>query len=407
MAVMARGFGRFGRVSEAFESWFATGALAALVAVPVLGTLAALAFLIFGILLMSTRPRDALATLLSRPALMLLPIFCTLSVLWSLTPALSFRFGLQLTATFAIAIVLATRLPLRASFTTIFAMLFAIITLGIVAGTFRSDTGALIGHYGSKNAMAGAAALFTLVSVGLAATSGGHRGLRLAAAIGVAIGMVATLLAQSVSALAYLPIGVGAFFAILALRRASTPARFVISAFLILSIVLAGILFAAYSDAIAAAFFDATGKDVTLTGRTDLWRIALDLIAERPLLGVGYQAFWVQGHAPAEALWMMFGIETRSGFNFHNTYLSNAVEIGLIGVAIESVLMAAAVLLSARFAIRTGKPDAALLFALSVMLLVVTPIEAPVFFQFNLQSVLVVMTLVYASDGLRRPRTPA
>ena len=42
---------------------------------------------------------------------------------------------------------------------------------------------------------------------------------------------------------------------------------------------------------LACLFLDLTGKDITLTGRTDLWTVALVQISERPLLGVGFQAF--------------------------------------------------------------------------------------------------------------------
>src|SRR5262249_38625122 len=33
-------------------------------------------------------------------------------------------------------------------------------------------------------------------------------------------------------------------------------------------------------------------SDPTFTGRTEIWRFALDHIAERPIVGFGYQAFW-------------------------------------------------------------------------------------------------------------------
>jgi exopolysaccharide production protein ExoQ len=39
--------------------------------------------------------------------------------------------------------------------------------------------------------------------------------------------------------------------------------------------------------------FDLLGKDMTLTGRTGIWSAVLDSIVKRPLLGYGYQAFWL------------------------------------------------------------------------------------------------------------------
>jgi exopolysaccharide production protein ExoQ len=39
----------------------------------------------------------------------------------------------------------------------------------------------------------------------------------------------------------------------------------------------------------------ALGKDLTLTGRTDIWALMAELIAKRPLFGYGFNAFW-QGY---------------------------------------------------------------------------------------------------------------
>jgi exopolysaccharide production protein ExoQ len=99
------------------------------------------------------------------------------------------------------------------------------------------------------------------------------------------------------------------------------------------------VLLIVHIDAVSAAILAATGKDITLTGRTDLWRIGLEQIAERPWLGTGYQAFWQPGNPEAEHLWRAFGIASRTGFHFHNLYLSNAVEIGIPGAALQAVFL--------------------------------------------------------------------
>ena len=83
----------------------------------------------------------------------------------------------------------------------------------------------------------------------------------------------------------------------------------------------------------------AAGKDPSLTGRTFLWSRASEFIAVKPLLGLGYQAFWVQGHVEAEALWRYAQIETRAGFHFHNLYYETAVELGNLGAFILAVFL--------------------------------------------------------------------
>lgn len=77
-----------------------------------------------------------------------------------------------------------------------------------------------------------------------------------------------------------------------------------------------------------------SGKDAGLTGRVDLWRKADELIASKPWIGLGYNAFWVHGNLDAEALWRLLGIASRSGFNFHNTPREILVHLGVVGLII-------------------------------------------------------------------------
>ena len=401
MAITAQGVGRFGgRVSDV-EAPLAALSLTALVLIPVFHTLAALAFLAFGMLLVLARPTPMLGVLWRYRLIFVLPVFCTVSMLWSEVPGASLRAGVQLTATCVIAVLMAARLPQRWFFVTVFAALMLTVLLSLALGSYRADTGALVGLYGSKNAMAWAAALTTLIAVGLAAASGLPGSIRLAALISAPLALPATRLAQSVSALGYLPIGLTAFAAILLMRPFRASVRIVAAVFLTLGFAYVLLVAAIHAEALSDAFFDATGKDVTLTGRTDLWLIALSYISERPVLGLGYQAFWVHGNPTAEAIWRAFGIASRSGFNFHNTYLSNAVEIGVLGILLQTLMMGAALILTARRALATGDRVDALSFATIAMLIAITPMEVPVFTQFNLQSALVVVAIVYATRGAR------
>lgn len=402
MASGAGSIGRFELRTLRIEACLGIAALAGLVSVPVLHTPAALLFLASGTLLALWRPRATVATVLDAKALFLLPVFCLMSVVWSLYPALTFRHSLQLSATFVIAVLIAHRVPFRSSLFAVFLSLFLWVLFSIFAGSYRSDTGALVGLYGSKNEMAGMSALLALTGFGIATVRDISPAARLLGMLGFLTGSGAIVLAQSVGAMGYLPSAVLAVLSVMLVKRARVSVRATVAILCALLLLAVSIAVAAKSDAVARIFFDLTGKDFTLTGRVELWEVALNLVAERPILGTGYQAFWVQGHPPAEALWEAFGIESRSGFNFHNTYLSNAVEIGLAGLAIEIALIASALVLSGRLALRTGSREADVLFGLAVFMTVTTVFEAPVFFQFSLQSVLYVLVIVYASRGLRR-----
>ena len=70
-------------------------------------------------------------------------------------------------------------------------------------------------------------------------------------------------------------------------------------------------------------------KDVTLTGRTEIWDAVLDSIAKRPLLGYGYQAFWLgfQG----ESYRIILAVTWALG-QAQNGFLDVLLEMGLAGL---------------------------------------------------------------------------
>jgi exopolysaccharide production protein ExoQ len=72
------------------------------------------------------------------------------------------------------------------------------------------------------------------------------------------------------------------------------------------------------------------GKDSHLTGRSDLWSNALVAIADRPLLGYGFQAFWGVGSEPARTVRQAAGWEDAP--HAHNGYIDLTLSIGLVGL---------------------------------------------------------------------------
>jgi exopolysaccharide production protein ExoQ len=78
----------------------------------------------------------------------------------------------------------------------------------------------------------------------------------------------------------------------------------------------------------SAILFRAIGKDATLTGRTELWPIMLDMIGKRPWFGYGYGAFW-EDKDNFINVWFMAGWEAP---NAHNGILDLCLNAGLIGL---------------------------------------------------------------------------
>ncbi|WDR04238.1 O-antigen ligase family protein [Devosia algicola] len=160
-------------------------------------------------------------------------------------------------------------------------------------------------------------------------------------------------------------------------------------------------------DTLLADVLEESGKDPTLTGRTELWATGLSFIAERPLQGLGYRAFWVSGFAPAEELWAMFLVPSGAGFNFHNTYISNAVEIGLIGLSLQMMIIYGGGLMIATYALLRPNAPNAMLLSLQVLMILRSFIEVEVFFEFSIRSILAVCTFIYAAQGLLAVRAQA
>jgi exopolysaccharide production protein ExoQ len=109
------------------------------------------------------------------------------------------------------------------------------------------------------------------------------------------------------------------------------------------------LLFVAFVSVTAVAIlqpdflFSLLGKDATLTGRTEIWNAVAGSIAKRPLLGYGYQAFWLG--FKGESYRIILTVTWALG-QAQNGFLDVMLELGVGGLII--------VLLIFGFAFRDG-----------------------------------------------------
>ena len=150
-----------------------------------------------------------------------------------------------------------------------------------------------------------------------------------------------TAIAFSRAATAYLltAIYISCLLTLTTLRRFRKKDYFVICLLLLITFSAAIVVIVAWPDFL----IELLGKDMTLTGRTGIWVAVLDSIAKRPLLGYGYQAFWLglEGESYRVILavsWVL--AQAQNGF------LDIMLEDGVAGLAI--------VLLVFGFALRDG-----------------------------------------------------
>ncbi|MBD0388699.1 MAG: O-antigen ligase family protein, partial [Nostoc sp. C3-bin3] len=100
----------------------------------------------------------------------------------------------------------------------------------------------------------------------------------------------------------------------------------------VILIILSVWAFSFVSHGIAETFAGFFGKDLTLTGRTDIWADVARKIQERPLQGYGFSAFWSQ---PAEYIMRTFGWVPP---NAHNGFLDLALDLGLVGLLLYCLI---------------------------------------------------------------------
>jgi exopolysaccharide production protein ExoQ len=87
-------------------------------------------------------------------------------------------------------------------------------------------------------------------------------------------------------------------------------------------------------DKIIGAF----GKDTTFTGRTELWETVIDEAQYHPMMGLGFNGYWVADNPSVLALyaWNRFPWKPNEG---HEGYLDLFNEIGIVGLVLLALMI--------------------------------------------------------------------
>lgn len=332
-------------------------------------------------LYMFLRRERLLRTLTPRAFLLVVPAFAIFSVVWSIYPKESLRHGIELGITVIAGLLLSSARNQTAVLRGI-AIAYAIYVVNaliaggtVIVGSIGND--AFSGLTESKNLQADISACGVVVTTIVAIMALQRRQWlwALGSFAAIALELYSAFAARSAGAVLGLGIALISFAVLIPLVYAGKAVRAWLTAMVILLTPVAAVSYQSLSQLLVnlgATVFD---KDATLTGRTYLWYRAADLIHEKPVFGRGYDAFWVQGNTDAEGLWQFFGIASRDGFTFHNTYVQTSVELGYIGLGVLVLtVLVGFVFLARRF---VQKPTLPLVFWIGILLyeLVRTPIE--------------------------------
>lgn len=302
--------------------------------------------------------------------LLLYPVVCLMSVIWSGSRATTLQGGVQMMMTVLIACYMGWRFSPRQlilAFCTIVSTA-AVLSLGNwmtgVLQPVNSDVGGLLGIYTNKNMLGHYSQIAAIMALTIMLMRPGQaaRALRLAAPVAYVACAVAVVLSKSMTAVLLLPCYTGLLL-LLNRRRLNPALRYGTIGLLVVLFSLGPLALAMAGIDPLGEVFRATGKDATLTGRTELWRIAYGLASNVPLTGYGYGAFWqMDQFAPERFAVLQAGATAPS---FHNFMADIMVGTGLLGLFAMFALIGTVLSRSWRYYIASGS-------ALSVGCLVTT-----------------------------------
>jgi O-antigen ligase len=283
---------------------------------------------------------------------LLMIVVVALSALWSQEPDLTVRRTIAVLITCCIGWYLVARYPAREVIQLVTIVLVFTAALSLVHGLREVGGFALgvewRGAYESKNALARSMVLSATLCMLLLLEQTRYRWLLWT---GFLLSCAMVLASQSAT-------GAVTLIALITLIRFSQGLR-LRTTILIPVIIFASILMAggiAWLQDHAATLAAHVGKDTTLTGRTDLWAVAMIMIQRHPWLGYGFGAFWRGPVGDSGEFWAAVGWPTPHA---HNGFIDLALDLGVVGLVTFAVGLGTAMLAAVSRA-RAGRTIGAL-----------------------------------------------
>jgi exopolysaccharide production protein ExoQ len=298
------------------------------------------------------------------PMLLILAVFWA-SIVWSQIPGATLRTLLFTTLYWASALVTVSVLNMRSVLRCVVIAMTAIVVINLPMAAVQAG-GALNGFFGSKNHLAGISVtgLVCALSMVFSSLVGARERLILVAAASVMF--ITMIMAQSAGAVVSLGIGIAALFATQIIGNSRGGSRVILFSLIMLAGLILLLLMPYFRGLYEWMIVDILGKDLTLTGRSEIWDQADRLIEARPWLGLGRGAFWDPSNPDAVRIYRWAGIAELQGFNFHNEWYEVAVGTGYLGVGVFFIVLTSAMLLHVRHLLTTNPPGISAVLAVTV-----------------------------------------
>lgn len=257
------------------------------------------------------------------------------SVLWSISPSITLRRAVGLAGATLIAYFIAIRFTPREICKIVAVMLlvtmWASLALAALSPSlaFMPYEGELRGVFLNKNSLGWVAGAGVMIAVTMLRDKVGSR---VFSAMLLTGSLVCLALSGSMTGAISLVVAAAITVFYIVLQKARGFGRsFVTLLFLqILALILFGL------SIFLVPMLEALGKDATLTGRIPLWQLVDQQIANSPLIGYGYEAFWTEGNFRVWGIWAEIGWNAPHS---HMGYREIMLGLGIPGILLLAIVM--------------------------------------------------------------------
>lgn len=296
----------------------------------------------FAVLQLLRSPEAILVATRCEPLLAIFVALALASVFWSSAPDQTLRLAVGLATVLILGYWMATIFTLN-EVLRIFALCFAagaIIHYLFIFGLpqYGVSNAGWVGVMGHKNPLGRVAVLGVLVLLISGLSSRRWRLLNfvfVAANVGLVVGSQSK---TSLAALAILPVALGVFRVFRSRRTLYGAAM--------LTILGSAVVIGLFATANFVLITDILDKDVTLSGRTDLWIGSLRAVLDRPVLGYAWGGFWRGWFSPSHDVLVYRNWQPPHS---HNAIIEYALAFGLLGAVLGLLLFGRSVSRSIRF----------------------------------------------------------
>lgn len=270
------------------------------------------------------------------PLILLACLYALASSLWSEAKLLALKRAGVHVCTVLVALYLPARLGFDGAVRLVAKSIAVCAVLSFITGLALPRVGVMhtFGSYGRwrgiyahKNPMAQAMGIGVMLQYYLALTSRA----RIRAGLIAALEVLLVVLANSATVFGIIVIATGCYGLFILATRGG-PLRPLV----VMVLAPAAALFAILIMFEPNLFHAISGRDATLTGRTQLWSWAWQVTQDEPLFGHGFQEFWNSGDPIVGQIWAAIGWQAP---NAHNGFLEVALEMGALGVLLVALIL--------------------------------------------------------------------